>query len=227
MWSFKAGGLSRLGELTWFCRKWTGDIKKFLCFWYDLPGLVRLVPLQMILENRFQRPLGLSLVCDFNRTPSVMAKHRGSCVHFSGISTCGRTSPETVSHPQRQPLPTPYKISLPVYVIVTNKRLQPLTSTLYNYVNPIYCVATVCHQVRCMYWGHLGHFHRAISYLKWYKIVCMRCLACTFSQMKSINMFFMFSQSGVPKHFRWRFFAVWIYNLTVVMSMHVNIDLKL
>ena len=62
----------------------------------------------------------------------VMAKHGGSCVHFSGISTCGRTSPETVSHPQRQPLPTAYKISLPVQVIVTNKRLQLLATTLYN-----------------------------------------------------------------------------------------------
>ena len=62
----------------------------------------------------------------------VMAKHGGSCVHFSGISTCGRTSPETVSHPQRQPLPTAYKISLPVHVIVTNKRLQLLATTLYN-----------------------------------------------------------------------------------------------
>ena len=62
----------------------------------------------------------------------VMAKHGGSCVHFSGISTCGRTSPETVSHPQRQPLPTACKISLPVYVIVTNKRLQLLATTLYN-----------------------------------------------------------------------------------------------
>ena len=74
------------------------------------------------------------LVCDLNRTPIVMAKrgHGGSCVHFSGISTCGRTSPETVSHPQRQPLQTPYKISLPVCVVVTNKRLQPLTKTLYN-----------------------------------------------------------------------------------------------
>ena len=58
----------------------------------------------------------------------VMAKHGGSCVHFSGISTCGRTSRETVSHSQRQPLPTPHKIALPV----TNKRLQPLTTTLYN-----------------------------------------------------------------------------------------------
>ena len=62
----------------------------------------------------------------------VMAKHGGSCVHFSRLSTCGRTSRETVSHSQRQPLPTPHKKALPVYVTVTNKRLQPLTTTLYN-----------------------------------------------------------------------------------------------
>ena len=92
-------------------------------------------------------------------------------------------------------------------------------SLKYNYVNPICCVATVCHQVRCMYWGHLGHFHMAISHLKWYKIACMRYLACAFSQMKYINMFSMFLQSGVPRHFLWRFIAVWIYNLTIFMSM--------
>ena len=62
----------------------------------------------------------------------VMAKHGGSCVHFSGISTCGRTSQETVSHPQCPPLPTLGKISLPIYVIVTNKLLQPLTTTWYD-----------------------------------------------------------------------------------------------
>ena len=39
-----------------------------------------------------------------------------------------------------------------------------------NYVDPECCIATVCHQVRCMYWGHLGHFHRAISHLKWHKL---------------------------------------------------------
>ena len=60
----------------------------------------------------------------------VMAKHGGFCVHFSGISTCGRTSRETVSHSQHQPLPTPHKIA--VYVTVTNKRLQLLKTTLYN-----------------------------------------------------------------------------------------------
>ena len=72
------------------------------------------------------------LVCDLNRTPIVMAKHWGLCVHFSGISTCGRTSRDTVSHPQYPPLPTLCKISLPVYIIVTNEGLQPLTTTRYN-----------------------------------------------------------------------------------------------
>ena len=73
----------------------------------------------------------------------------------------------------------------------------------------------------------LGHFHRAISHLKWYKIVCMRYLACTFSQMKPINIFSMVLQSGVLSHFLLRFIAVWIYNLTVFMFMYINLDLKL
>ena len=68
----------------------------------------------------------------------------------------------------------------------------------HNYVSPACCVATVCHQVRCVYWGHLGHFHRAISHLKWYRIVCMRYLACTFSQMKFINIFSMFCNLEFP-----------------------------
>ena len=42
------------------------------------------------------------------------------------------TSRQTVPHPQRPPLPTLYKISLPFYVIMTNKHLQPLTTTRYN-----------------------------------------------------------------------------------------------
>ena len=98
------------------------------------------------------------------------------------------------------------------------KDIQNTELTPY-YVNPICCVATVFHQVRCMYWGHLGHFHRAISHFLWYQIVCMRCLVCMFCHMKSINMFSMFLQSGVPRHFLWR--------CHVFMFMYVNVDLKL
>ena len=43
-----------------------------------------------------------------------------------------QTTRETVSHPQCPPLPTLCKISLPIYVIVTNKLLQPLTTTWYD-----------------------------------------------------------------------------------------------
>ena len=32
-----------------------------------------------------------------------------------------------------------------------------------NTLNPIYSFATVCHQVRCMYWRHFSVFHRAMS----------------------------------------------------------------
>ena len=70
-----------------------------------------------------------------------------------------------------------------------------------NYVDRECCVATVCHQVRFMYWEHLGHFQKAISHLKWHKIVCMRYLACAFSQMKSTDMFSMYLQSGVIQTF--------------------------
>ena len=78
-----------------------------------------------------------------------------------------------------------------------------------NYVDPKCYVATVCHHVRFMYWEHLGHFQRVISHLKWHKIVCMRYLACAFSQMKSTDMFSMYLQPGVPRHFIWWFIAGW------------------
>ena len=78
-----------------------------------------------------------------------------------------------------------------------------------NYIDPKCCVATVCHQVRCMFWGHLSHFHRAISHLEGHKIVCMRYVACTFSQMKSIDKFSMYLQSGIPRHVIWWFIAGW------------------
>ena len=71
--------------------------------------------------------------------------------------------------------------------------------------------------------GILGDFHRAISYLKWYKIVCMSNLACAFSWMKSFNMFSVFFAIWSSQTFP----AVWIYNLTIFMFMYVNVDLKL
>ena len=104
-------------------------------------------------------------VSHLNRTPIVMAKHRCSCVHFSGISTCGRTSRETVSHPQCPPLPTIYKMSLPVYVIVTNKWLQPLTITWY---------------IDIIYWCYLFHCWKFNDV--WLNIGVF-CAPCMFNQL--------------------------------------------
>ena len=58
-------------------------------------------------------------------------------------------------------------------------------------LNHVCCVATVCHQICCMCWGHLGDIHRALSHWNWYKIPCRRDVAFTFSQLKSLNMFSM------------------------------------
>ena len=91
-------------------------------------------------------------------------------------------------------------VKIPIVSCLAGVLPMKLSVNPINYVNPVCCVATVC-QVRCIYWGHLGHFHRVISHSKWYKIVFVRYLACKFSQMKSINMFSMFLQSGVPRHF--------------------------
>ena len=49
--------------------------------------------------------------------------------------------------------------------------------------------------------GSLSQSH--ISPLNRYEIVCEGDLACTFSQMKSMNIFSVYLQSGVPRHFLW------------------------
>ena len=51
-----------------------------------------------------------------------------------------------------------------------------LTSVLFhvNYASPVYGVATICHQVRWLRWGHPSLFHIATSLLIWYKMFCVR-----------------------------------------------------
>ena len=43
-----------------------------------------------------------------------------------------------------------------------------------NRVNPVYGVATVCHQVRWLRRGHPSLFHAATSLIIWYEMFCMR-----------------------------------------------------
>ena len=61
---------------------------------------------------------------------------------------------------------------------------------LLSYANPEYGVATICHQVRCLPWGHLSLFHTATSLLIWYKM--FQCCWELFSTMGPFNVFMKF-----------------------------------
>ena len=52
----------------------------------------------------------------------------------------------------------------------------------HNYANPVYGVATICHQVP---WGHPSLFHTATSLLIWYKMFCVRDVSHRLQDSKS------------------------------------------
>ena len=74
---------------------------------------------------------------------------------------------------------------------------------IHNTPNPICDVATVCHQVCCG--GLLSLFHKGMSLLNWYKMVCMGGLSYAFIQTKPKNIFFMYLQSWMPWHLHCKF----------------------
>ena len=57
-----------------------------------------------------------------------------------------------------------------------------------NYADPLYGVATICQQVRCLRWGHPSLIHTAMSLLIWYKMFCLRDISYRLIWMKYINM---------------------------------------
>ena len=71
------------------------------------------------------------------------------------------------------------------------------------YANPVYGVATICHQVRWLRWGHPSLFHTATSLLIWYKMFCMREISCRHIWMEFINRFSVYAQSGTHSRFNW------------------------
>ena len=77
-----------------------------------------------------------------------------------------------------------------------------------NYANPVYGVATICHQVRCLRWGHPSLFHTATPLLILHKMFCMRDISYRLTWMKFINMLSVYAQSGTHKHVNWLIIAV-------------------
>ena len=72
-----------------------------------------------------------------------------------------------------------------------------------NYANPVYGVATICHQVRWLRWGHPKLFHTATSLLIWYKMFCVRDISYRLIWMEFINMFSVYAKSGTHSRFNW------------------------
>ena len=75
------------------------------------------------------------------------------------------------------------------------------TSPINNYANPVYGVATICHQVHWLCWGHPSLFHTPTSLLIWYRMFCVRDISYRLTGMEFINMFSVYTQSGTHSHF--------------------------
>ena len=76
-----------------------------------------------------------------------------------------------------------------------------LDGAISNYTNPVYGVATICHQVRWLRWGHPSPFHIATSLLILYKMFYMREISYRLIWMEFIKMFSVYAQSGTHKWF--------------------------
>ena len=91
-----------------------------------------------------------------------------------------------------------------------------------NYANPAYGVATICHHVRWLRWGHPSLFHTATSLLIWYKMFCVRDISYRLVWMEFINMFSVHAQSGMHSRFNWWIIMVLTYNPSVLMCVEIT-----
>ena len=91
-----------------------------------------------------------------------------------------------------------------------------------NYANPVYGVATICHQVRWLRWGHPSLFHTATSLLIWYEMLCVGDISYRIIWMEFINAFSVYAQSWTHSRFNWSIIMVLTYNSSVVMCVEIT-----
>ena len=96
-----------------------------------------------------------------------------------------------------------------------------------NYADPVYGVATICHQVRWLRWGHPSLFHTATSLLIWYKIFCVRDISYILIRVEFINILSVYAQSGTHSRFNWWIVMVVTYNPSVLMCVEISDTPKL
>ena len=104
---------------------------------------------------------------------------------------------------------------------------RELSNMAINTVSLVYDVAIICHQVRCICWGHPSLFHTAMSLLSWYQLFCTGDISYRFIWMKFINMLSMCVQSGMHRHFHWWMIVVLTQNPSVLMCVDITNDPKL
>ena len=91
-----------------------------------------------------------------------------------------------------------------------------------NYANPLYGVATICHQIRWLHWRHPSLFHTATSLLIWYKMFCVRDVSYRLIWMEIINMLSVYAQSGTHSRFNWWIIVVLTSNPSVMMCVEIT-----
>ena len=90
-----------------------------------------------------------------------------------------------------------------------------------NNLNLVWGIATICHQVCCMHWGHPSLFYAATSLLNWYKMIWMANILHRLIWVKFMSMLSMYVQSGTNRHFHWRIIVVLTQNPTVLMFVDI------
>ena len=91
-----------------------------------------------------------------------------------------------------------------------------------NTLNPVYGVATICHQVRYIRWGHPSLFHTATPLLSWYKMLCVGDILYRLVWVKFMNKISMHAQFGTHKRFNWDIIAVLKQNPFVLMCVDIT-----
>ena len=86
--------------------------------------------------------------------------------------------------------------------VLIHKEITP-NLYIFNYANPVYGVATICHQVCWLRWGHPSLFHTATYHFIWYKMFCVRDISHRLTWIEFISMFSMYAKSGMHSRFNW------------------------
>ena len=159
--------------------------------------LLLIIATKLRLKNTFKEKNEMLLQCSYSckfPVSSIFSSAGWRWRHPAGARSRFRWK----LHPSSQAWP----------LLPTSNRGEIAIAKCGNYADPVYGVATICHQVRCLRWGHPRLFHTAMSLLICYKMFCMRDISYRLIWMKYINMLSVYAQSGTHRPFDWWIIAV-------------------